>query len=157
MTRERDRYRRTPLWEQLRDELVGIWRNRTARIVIVVLLASGGMTHRFFSFRELRQHESSAAPDNILGLESYEADQRVLRMLEEGDHAGVIDWMPEYRKAAPEGHFGHYLMMASALGGARCQAPGERFSEYEASVGTGQVHVWFERPADGWTGAGAAA
>jgi hypothetical protein len=24
-------------------------------------------------------------------------------------------------------------------------------------VGTGQVHVWFERPADGWTGAGAAA
>jgi hypothetical protein len=48
-------------------------------------------------------------------------------------------------------------MMASALGGARCQAPGELFSEYEASVGTGQVHVWFERPADGWTGGGAAA
>ena len=117
-----------------------------------VLLASGGMTHRFFPFRELRAHESSDAPANILGLESYEADQRVLRMLEEGDHAGVIAWMPEYRKAAPEGHFGHYLMMAAAIGGARCQAPGERFSQYEASVGTGQVHVWFERPADGWTG-----
>jgi hypothetical protein len=27
-----------------------------------------------------------------------------------------------------------------------------RFSEYEASVGTGQVHVWFERPLAGWTG-----
>ena len=76
----------------------------------------------------------------------------MLRMLQEGDHAGVIDWMPEYKKAAPEGHFGHYLMMAAAIGGARCQAPGELFSEYEASVGTGQVHVWFERPADGWTG-----
>jgi hypothetical protein len=25
-----------------------------------------------------------------------------------------------------------------------------RFSEYEASVGTGQVHVWFERPEGGW-------
>ena len=110
------------------------------------------MTHRFFPFRELRQHESSKAPENILGLESYEADQRVISMMREGDHAGVIDWMPEYRKAAPEGHFGHYLMMASAIGGARCQAPGELFSEYEASVGTGQVHVWFERPADGWTG-----
>jgi len=122
-----------------------------------VLLASGGMTHRFFPFRELRSHESSAAPANILGVESYEADQRVLRMLEAGDHAGVIDGMPEYRKAAPEGHFGHYLMMAAAIGGARCQAPGERFSQYEASVGTGQVHVWFERPADGWTGAGPAA
>ncbi len=123
----------------------------------VVVLASGGMTHRFFPFRELRQHESSAAPDNILHLESYEADQRVLRMMQEGDHAGIIGGMPEYRKAAPEGHFGHYLIMAGAIGGARCQAPGERFSEYEASVGTGQVHVWFERPADGWTGAGTAA
>ena len=123
----------------------------------VVLLASGGMTHRFFPFRELRQHESSKAPENILGVESYEADQRVVSMMRAGDHAGIIDWMPEYRKAAPEGHFGHYLMMAAAIGGARCQAPGELFSEYEASVGTGQVHVWFERPSDGWTGAGAAA
>ena len=118
----------------------------------VVILASGGMTHRFFPFRELRQHESSAAPENILGLESFEADQRVVRMLQMGDHKGVIDGMPEYRKAAPEGHFGHYLIMAGAIGGGRCQAPGELFSEYEASVGTGQVHVWFERPADGWTG-----
>jgi 3,4-dihydroxyphenylacetate 2,3-dioxygenase len=123
----------------------------------VVLLASGGMTHRFFPFRELRRRESSAAPENIYDLESYEADQRVLRMLRAGDHAGVIDGMPEYRRAAPEGHFGHYLMMAAAIGGRRCQAPGEPFSEYEASVGTGQVHVWFERPADGWVGEGTAA
>ena len=122
----------------------------------VVLLASGGMTHRFYPFRELRSHESSAAPANILHQESYEADQRVVKMMRQGDHAGIIDWMPEYRRAAPEGHFGHYLMMASAIGGSRCQAPGELFSEYEASVGTGQVHVWFERPADGWTGEGAA-
>jgi len=121
-----------------------------------VLLASGGMTHRFFPFRELRLHEGSAAPENILGMESYEGDQRVLKMLREGDHAGVIAWMPEYRKAAPEGKFGHYLMMAAAMGGSRCQAPGELFSEYEASVGTGQVHIWFERPTDGWTGEGAA-
>jgi 3,4-dihydroxyphenylacetate 2,3-dioxygenase len=123
----------------------------------VIVLASGGMTHRFFPFRELRNRESSAAPDNIFNIESYEADQRVVKMLEEGDHAGVIDWMPEYKRFAPEGKFGHYLIMAGAIGGARCQAPGEPFSEYEASVGTGQVHLWFERPADGWTGAGAAA
>jgi 3,4-dihydroxyphenylacetate 2,3-dioxygenase len=122
----------------------------------VVLLASGGMTHRFFPFRELRRRESSAAPANIYDVESYEADQRVIRMLQLGDHAGVISGMPEYRRAAPEGHFGHYLMMVAAIGGGRCQAPGELFSEYEASVGTGQVHVWFERPADGWTGTGAA-
>jgi len=68
-----------------------------------------------------------------------------------GDHAGMIDWMPEYKRFAPEGKFGHYLIMAGALGGAACSAPGELFSEYEASVGTGQVHVWFERPEGGWT------
>jgi hypothetical protein len=41
--------------------------------------------------------------------------------------------------------------MAAALGGRDCTAVGELFSEYEASVGTGQVHVWFERPEGGWT------
>ena len=117
----------------------------------VVLLASGGMTHRFFNFKELRRHESGAAPANIYDPKYYEADQKVLGMFEKGDHAGVIDGMPEYRKAYPEGHFGHYLMMAGALGGRSCTATGERFSEYEAAVGTGQVHVWFERPAGGWT------
>ncbi len=121
----------------------------------VVLLASGGMTHRFFNFKVLRQRESQRAPDNIYDPAYYEADMKVLGMLEAGDHAGVIRNMPEYRKAHPEGKFGHYLMMAAALGGEACTAPGERFSEYEASVGTGQVHVWFERPEGGWTAPGA--
>jgi 3,4-dihydroxyphenylacetate 2,3-dioxygenase len=119
----------------------------------VVLLASGGLSHRFLSFRELRGRESSSI-ENVITPESAAADQRVLKMLGEGDHAGVIDWLPEYRKFGPEGKFGHYLIMLGAMGGAKCQAPGEQFSEYEASVGTGQVHVWFERPADGWTGRG---
>lgn len=117
----------------------------------VVLLASGGMTHRFFSFKELRKREAQRAPENIYSLEYYEADMKVLGMLERGDHAGVIDGMPEYLAAHPEGGFGHYLTMVAALGGRACTAPGERFSEYEASIGTGQVHVWFERPDGGWT------
>jgi len=116
----------------------------------VVLLASGGMTHRFFDFRDLRKRESQRAPDNIYDIKYYEADMEVLAKFEKGDHEGVIEGMPEYRKAHPEGHFGHYLMMVGALGGTACSAPGERFSEYEASVGTGQVHVWFERPEAGW-------
>jgi len=117
----------------------------------VVLLASGGMTHRFFNFKDLPKRESQKAPDNIYDRAYYDADMEVLAKFEKGDHAGVIDGMPEYRKAYPEGHFGHYLMMAAALGGRSCIATGERFSEYEASVGTGQVHVWFERPERGWT------
>jgi hypothetical protein len=115
------------------------------------------MTHRFFDFKDLRKRESQRAPDNIYDIAYYEADMKVLDAFEHGDHAAVIDDMPAYRKAYPEGHFGHYLMMAAAIGGRACTASGERFSDYEASVGTGQVHVWFERPEAGWTAGGTAA
>jgi 3,4-dihydroxyphenylacetate 2,3-dioxygenase len=115
----------------------------------VVLLASGGLTHRFLPFRELRSRESSTL-DNIITPEARAADERVLAMLEAGDHAGVIEWMPEYKRFGPEGKFGHYLIMVGALGAAACTAPGRRFSDYEASVGTGQAHMWFDRPEAGW-------
>jgi 3,4-dihydroxyphenylacetate 2,3-dioxygenase len=123
----------------------------------VVLLASGGLSHRFLPFRQLRGRESSDPMKNIITPEAREADLHVLDLLQKGDHGAVIDWIPEYRKVGPEGKFGHYLIMAGALGGASCTATGELFSEYEASVGTGQVHCWFERPAAGWTGSTAAA
>ena len=42
-------------------------------------------------------------------------------------------------------------MAVAAAGGADCTAPGRLYSEYENAVGTGQVHVWFDQPADGWT------
>ncbi len=116
----------------------------------VVLLASGGLTHRFLPFRDLRGHESSSL-ENIHSPEARAADEHVLELLRAGDHAGVIDWMPEYKKLGPEGKFGHYLIMIGALGGAACSAPGKQLSDYEASIGTGQVHVWFERPDGGWT------
>ena len=48
--------------------------------------------------------------------------------------------------------FGHYLMMVGAIGGHACTAPGVAYSEYENAIGTGQVHMWFARPAAGWTG-----
>ena len=121
----------------------------------VVLLASGGMSHKFLSFRELRRRESSSLT-NLYTPQAGQADRHVLALLEKGDHRAVLDYLPDYRAHGPEGHFGHYLMMLGAIGGSACTAGGEMFSEYEASVGTGQVHVWFERPEGGWT-AGAAA
>ena len=133
----------------LLGELIGQAVERLDRRV--VLLASGGLSHRFLTFRDLRGRESSSL-DNIKTPEAREADEHMISLLERGDHAGAIDWLPEYKRHGPEGKFGHYLIALGAVGGARCTAPGERFSEYEASVGTGQVHVWFERPADGWTG-----
>ena len=52
---------------------------------------------------------------------------------------------------SPEGFFAHYLMMVGAIGGRSCVAAGEMYSAYESAGGTGQAHVWFERPAAGWT------
>ena len=111
----------------------------------VLLLASGGLSHRFWPMREFAQHES-AGIEHIRTPEARAADEQVLAWLGAGDHASVIEFVPEYRQYAPEAFFGHYLLMAGALGGAACTAPGELFSNYESSAGTGQVHVWFDGP-----------
>lgn len=117
----------------------------------VVLVASGAMSHTFWSLRELRAHEA-AGTGHIRTPEACQADLERLGWLADGDHARVIETMPEFLRYRPEARFGHYLIMASALGGARCMAPAELYSEYENAVGTGQVHLWFARPGRGWTG-----
>ena len=77
--------------------------------------------------------------------EARAADGRILDWWRAGDHAAVIDFYARVpRRCRPKGRFGHYLMPVGALGGADCRAPGVQLSEYENSVGTGQVHVWFE-------------
>ena len=82
------------------------------------------------------------------------ADEARLEWMQAGDHRRIIETMDDYARFAPEGRFGHYLMAVSAAGGADCTAPGRLFSEYENAVGTGQVHVWFDLPAGGWTAGG---
>lgn len=114
----------------------------------VVLLASGGLSHRFWPMREFAQHET-AGLEHIRTPEARAADQTVIAAFERGDHAAVIDGMPGYLTHGPEGYFGHYLQMVGALGGGACTAKGVPCSSYESSAGTGQVHIWFEPP---WTG-----
>ena len=48
--------------------------------------------------------------------------------------------------------FAHYLMMIGALGEADCRATARQYGEYENSIGTGQVHLWFDRPEGGFPG-----
>ncbi len=115
----------------------------------VVVLASGGMSHRFWPLRQLRDHEASD-PVHLRSPEARAADELRLEWMRAGDHRSVIDTMAEYSAFAPEGRFGHYLTMIAAVGGPDCRAPGTMFSDYENSVGTGQVHVWFDRPESGW-------
>jgi 3,4-dihydroxyphenylacetate 2,3-dioxygenase len=116
----------------------------------VVLLASGSMSHRFWPLKELPLHEASD-PIHIRTPEARAADMERLAWFEEGRHDKVIETMPAFLAHAPEGRFGHYLMMAGALGGEACKAKGRLFSEYENATGTSQVHVWFDRPEGGWT------
>lgn len=116
----------------------------------VLVIASGALSHTFWPLRELRDHEASD-PSNIFSPEALTADLLRLEWLKAGDHARVLDTMPEFLKVKPEARFAHYLMMAGAMGESELTAPGVLYSEYENSIGTGQVHVWFDRPASGWT------
>lgn len=109
----------------------------------VVLIASGSMSHRFWPFDQIAAHEASD-PIHISSPEAREADLERLRWFAEGNHAAVIDTMPDYLRHAPEARFGHYLMMAAACGGREWKAKGRQFSDYENATGTSQVHVWFD-------------
>ena len=115
----------------------------------VVLLASGSMSHIFWSLDELEAHEASD-PIHIARPEAREADYERLGWWREGRHDKVIDTMDEFRQFKPEAMFAHYLMMVAAVGGRDCRAVGRQFSDYENATGTSQVHVWFDRPEGGW-------
>lgn len=110
----------------------------------VVILASGGLSHRFWPLREFRDHEAADPDLHLSSPEAAAADRHVINLLLSGDHGAVLDFLPEYRQHAPEGYFGHYLTMLGALGGAECMATGTQFGEYEAVAGTGQAHIWFD-------------
>lgn len=116
----------------------------------VVVLASGGMSHTFWPLSQIAKHEASD-PVHIFTPEARAADEERLDWMRAGDHRQVVEKMDDYMEFKPEGDFGHYLMMIGAVGGADCVATGELFSDYENATGTGQVHVWFEKPASGWT------
>jgi 3,4-dihydroxyphenylacetate 2,3-dioxygenase len=111
----------------------------------VIILASGALSHTFYKLRELRGHEASD-PSHIFTPAARAADEERLEWFKAGDHARVLETMPEFHKFRPEAMFGHWLVTAGAIGEDRCTAPGVMYSEYENSIGTGQVHVWFPRP-----------
>ncbi len=117
----------------------------------VILIASGGLSHTFWPLRELRDHEASGI-EHIFTAEAAQADAERIAWFLGGNHGKVLDTMPAYLRFKPEARFGHYLMMIGALGEGACVAPGRLYGEYENSVGTGQAHIWFDRPEDGWRG-----
>ena len=89
----------------------------------VLLLASGALSHTFWPLRELRAHEASD-PVHIRTAQARAADAERIAWLEAGDHARVLDTMPEFLRVRPEAKFAHYLMMVAALGEAGRARPG---------------------------------
>ena len=115
----------------------------------VLLVASGAMSHTFWPLRKLRDHEA-AGHEHIHSPGALEADLERIEWFKAGDHQRVIETMPEFLRFRPEAKFMHYQMMIGAIGEERCTAPARQFGEYENSVGTGQVHLWFDRPEGGF-------
>jgi 3,4-dihydroxyphenylacetate 2,3-dioxygenase len=118
----------------------------------VILLASGALSHTFFKLRELRKHEMSD-PAHIFSDAARTADYERLEWFRAGDHAKVLETMPDFHAVRPEAMFGHWLLTIGAIGEEACTAPGIMYSEYENSIGTGQVHVWFPKPDGGFPAA----
>ena len=115
----------------------------------MLLLGSGALSHPFHKLRDLPKHEASD-PIHINPPEAYEYDKKVMKWFEAGDHAAVLDNFDDFRKYKPEAGFFHYLAMAGALGEHENTSRGRLYSEYENSVGTGQVHIWFDQPQGGF-------
>ena len=80
------------------------------------------MSHTFWPLRQLRDHEA-AGVEHIFTPEAAAADFERIEWFKKGDHARVLDTMPEFYRFKPEARFGHYLMMIGALGEGDCTAP----------------------------------
>jgi 3,4-dihydroxyphenylacetate 2,3-dioxygenase len=115
----------------------------------VLLIASGALSHTFWKLRQLRDHEG-AGLDHIRTPEARAADEERIAWFKAGDHARVLDTMPAFLPYRPESMFAHYLMMAGAIGEGDCTATARQYGAYENSIGTGQVHLWFDRPQGGF-------
>lgn len=115
----------------------------------VLLIASGALSHTFWPLRQLRDHEA-AGVEHIYTPEAAAADAERIEWFCRGQHARVLETMPQFYRFKPEARFGHYLMMIGAIGEGDCMARGRVYGQYENSVGTGQVHIWFDRPPGGF-------
>ena len=125
----------------------------------VIVIATGSMSHTFYPLREIRTNPQveRSDPKYLFSDKAREMDYERLAWMSEGRHDKVLDTMDEFLTVRPEAKFAHYLMMAAALGERDFAAPGRQISDYENSIGTSQVHVWFERPDSGWTRKGVVA
>jgi 3,4-dihydroxyphenylacetate 2,3-dioxygenase len=109
----------------------------------VVIVASGGMSHRFWDYDRILDH-ASADPADITSTANRIYDEKIIEWFRAGHHSQVIASANDFRThCSPEGRFSHYLVMAGALGAGKWDWRGEQFGHYEAAIGTGQAIFFF--------------
>jgi 3,4-dihydroxyphenylacetate 2,3-dioxygenase len=110
----------------------------------VVIVASGGMSHKFWDYDRILDH-ASASPDDISSTANRLYDERIMEWFKQGRHDAVLAAADDYRAhCSPEGRFSHYITMAGAMGGDAWTWHGEQFGKYEAAIGTGQSIFFFQ-------------
>ncbi len=109
----------------------------------VVLIASGGLSHRFWDYDHILTH-ASASPDDISSAANRRYDQKIMEWFRHGNHAEVLAAAEDFRaRCSPEGRFSHYLVVAGAMGAEKWNWRGEQFGQYESAIGTGQAIFYF--------------
>jgi len=109
----------------------------------VVIVASGGMSHRFWDYDRILDH-ASASPEDISSTANRLYDERIMEWFKAGRHDEVLKCADDFRAhCSPEGRFSHYLVMAGALGAEKWNWRGRQFGRYEAAIGTGQSIFYF--------------
>lgn len=162
MTRERDRYRRASLAEQLREGLLGFWRHRGARLIALVLI--GGfvilrlLTPQVVPFRDLRTGdcvylrppgpadlttEVPPVPATPADLQTYEAAERAACNLSHSHEVSDAFSVGDAAAAYPG------LEALVAAYGSRCEAAFEPFvgraldgSTYATAIAVPNTTSW---------------
>jgi aromatic ring-opening dioxygenase catalytic subunit (LigB family) len=112
----------------------------------VVIVASGGMSHKFWDYDQILDR-ASASPDDISSTANRLYDERIMEWFKQGRHGAVLAAADDYRAhCSPEGRFSHYIVMCGAMGADAWNWRGEQFGNYEAAIGTGQAIFFFQPP-----------
>jgi 3,4-dihydroxyphenylacetate 2,3-dioxygenase len=110
----------------------------------VVLVASGGLSHKFWDYDHILDR-ASASPEDITSTANRLYDERIMEWFKLGRHDAILAAADDFRAhCSPEGRFSHYIMMAGAMGGDSWNWRGEQFGKYEAAIGTGQAIFFFQ-------------
>ena len=109
----------------------------------VLLVATGGLSHRFWEMDRVRQRASADIKD-IYSDQNRAFDQKIIRQLKEGRHREVLSEVEDFRRnCSPEGRFAHYVRMLGVLG-EDFRGSAIQYGDYEPAIGTGQVNLWFK-------------